>query len=192
MQVTFENGTSQQRSWFNEAMERALFPWDRVETHVTVKWLPEVSGGASDFAWTTWGDPADDCGRPNAATIELRDDLDDPERTVGGLQYRGQPFYMETCVHELGHVVQSKFDNLQVQTLVTIFGGLGFSDWNGPPEWGEKRQESFAETFKDVWLPKPYRKFDNRTAHRVSRDSFESFLEVLDKVCACGGGGALS
>jgi hypothetical protein len=192
--VTFSNGTTRQRALFNQTIARSLFPWDRITTHVTVVFSASVPGGHHRFAATEWGSahglPAlDSCGRPDAARITILDDLDDPSRPgdddgwpLG--HWRGEDFFMETAHHELGHVVQSKFSTPQINEMSAVFDGKP-SDWDKPPPWEQKRQESFAEAFKDVWLPRPNRKFDNRAAHALRRDRFERFLAVLDAICPC-------
>lgn len=194
MRVIFNNGTAQQQAWFTETIARSLYPWDRITTTVHVAWVAfaDLPRHHNDFAATVWtATPADPCGRPDTASIQIRDDLDDPHRlgTEGGQprgHFAGKKFYMETVHHELGHVVQAKFSGDQQARMSAVFGG-GPDDWNGPAKWEEKRQESDAETFKDVWLPGAYRKFDNRTLHRLQREQFDTYLGVLDNVCPCAG-----
>lgn len=192
MNIIFDNGTAQQRAWFTEAMSLATFPWNRISTTVHVGWVAHIDlpKHHNDFAVTIVNPlPADPCGRPDNAHILIRDDLDDPNRPGddGGFprgHFAGKEFYMESVLHELGHVVQSKFTSGQRSRLAAIFNGKP-ADWNGPSRWEDKRQESDAETFKDVWLPKPHRKFDNRTLHRLQRWQFSEWLAVLDQVCPC-------
>jgi hypothetical protein len=65
------------------------------------------------------------------------------------------------------------------------------TDWDDPKlKWWHQRQESDAETFKDIWLPRPYRKFDNRTNHRMNETGFGIYLSVLDQICPCDFSGA--
>lgn len=196
MNVIFDNGTTRQQDWFIEAMSHAVFPWDRFDQVVRVVWAARADfppGGRVHhaFAITNWASaPADACGRPNDATITILDDLDDPNRpgNEGGWPmgyYAGKNFYMECCLHELGHVAQMKFSQEQRDRLtLDVYGGHQTSDWDSQDlEWWEQRQESDAETFKDVWLPKQYRKFNNRTKHRLL--DYPTYLGVFDEICPC-------
>lgn len=191
MELHFTNGTLQQQTWFEQTMTRSLFPWARITTAVHVEFTDEIPEGHTLFAYTTWGGGrVDHCGRPDEATILIRNDLDDRAGSVLShprTYFAGKRFFMETVMHELGHVVQSKFSSEQVALMSAIFDGSPF-DWNGPAEWEEKRQESFTETFKDVYLPRQYRKFDNRTHHRLSGEfALDEFFKILDNVCPCEG-----
>jgi hypothetical protein len=197
--VHFLNGTARQRDWFVLAMDHARFPWQRISTQVEVEWVDfDTLKGLQathhhDFAFTlNYPDPADPCGRPNFSKIWIRDDLDDPQRPGTESNhphgyYAGQAFYEETVMHELGHVVQGKYTPEQISRLTLgVYGGHSESDWNDEKlEWWHKRQESDAETFKDVWLPRPHRKFDNRTNHRMNETGFGIYLSVLDNICPC-------
>lgn len=195
MNLIFENGTVQQQDWLVQALDHATYPWDRMTTIVRVEWVPSIQLPKlhHSFAATEYlTDQRDACGRINACKILIRDDLDDPHRLgneagnpVG--TYAGRNFYYETVMHEMGHVHQAKMTDEQVLRLNgQVFGGTQRSEWDGPDlKWWEQRRESDAETFKDVWLPKPYRKFDNRTKHRMAPQSFDTWLSVENEICPC-------
>jgi hypothetical protein len=184
-------GTDRQRGWFAEAMDACLFPWERITTHVTVEWVDPLDLPQHYFAYTTWnGTPADSCGHPDVALVQIINTLDDPDRpgTDGGHPtgyFAGKRFYTETVIHELGHVVQMKFSERQRETICDLYG-TDLGDWSEPPAWVDKVEEGDAETFKDVWLPRAYRKFNNRTYYRLEESRFEDYLTVLDGVCPCG------
>jgi hypothetical protein len=192
--INYENGTAHQRALFAEAVALSTFPWDRITTHVHVNFTANVPGGHHRFAATQWGSAyglgaTDPCGRPNEARIYVLDDLDDPHRPgnddgwpLG--HWSGVEFFYETALHELGHVVQSKFNDPQTAAMSAVFDGTA-DDWDGPALWEQKRQESFAEAFKDIYLPRPNRKYDARAIHRLRSDRFESFMHVLDGICPC-------
>jgi hypothetical protein len=196
--VNFESGTTRQRALFQQAIDRSIFPWDRITTHVHVAFASVVPGGHHRFAATQWGIAPDlldmdICGRPDEARVTILDDLDDPHRPgdddgwpLG--HWTGEDFFMETVIHELGHVVQSKFNDAQIAAMSAVFDGTP-DDWAGDEStgkaWEDRRQESFAETFKDIYLPRPNRKYDCRTPRRLRSDRFESFLHVLDGICPC-------
>jgi hypothetical protein len=202
LNIIFNNGTTRQHEWFIEAMAHSLFPWSRFDQVVRVEWAPRAEFPVGRlhhaFAITTWTpDPTDACGRPNQALVTILDDLDDPKRPgnengwpVG--YYAGKEFYMETVHHELGHVAQMKFTEEQKNRLtLAVYNGHAPGDWDSQSlQWWEQRQESDAETFKDVWLPKPYRKFNNRTKHRMPLSAFDTYMSVLDEICPCKSSGA--
>jgi hypothetical protein len=204
LDVHFVNGTTRQRDWFIEAMGHSRFPWQRIQATVEVEFVDfdTLKGVQSrhhhDFAFTeNFLDPTDPCGRPSRSKIWMRDDLDDPNRPGDDAGYpkghfTGHAFYMETVMHELGHVVQGKLSPEEISRLTLgVYGGHAASDWNDPKlKWWHQRQESDAETFKDIWLPRPYRKFDNRTNHRMNQTGFGIYLTVLDQICPCKFSGA--
>lgn len=194
MDLNLVGGTDRQRDWFNEAVDRCLYPWARITTHTTVTWVDPEELPNNFFAYTTWNaSPADTCGRPDVALVQIINTLDDPDRpgTDGGRPkgyFAGKRFYMETVVHELAHVVQTKYSEEQREAICDIYG-TDLGDWADPPQWVDKVEETDAETFKDVWLPRPYRKFNNRTSRRLGRERFQAYLSVLDDVCPCVSGG---
>jgi hypothetical protein len=74
--VNFESGTTRQRALFQQAIDRSIFPWDRITTHVHVAFASVVPGGHHRFAATQWGIAPDlldmdICGRPDEATAAL-------------------------------------------------------------------------------------------------------------------------
>jgi hypothetical protein len=200
---TYENGTDHEIAWFKDAVRACLFPFERITTTVHVSWADEIPLGHNFFAYTHWNTtPTDACGRPDVASIQIRHDLDDPSARKPKGYFHGKAFYMETVVHELAHVVQSKFDPGHIAAMSAVFFG-GPDDWSGDETgalWAVRRQEAYAETFKDLWLPRPNRRFDNRTNYKLTPDRLESFVHVLDDVCPCtasaliaddGGGGII-
>jgi hypothetical protein len=187
--VTFDylHGTDREVAWFKEAVQRCTYPFERITTHVTVEWRAEVPIGHTYAGQATPYTPNDACGRPNKATIILRHDLDDPNQSgkPKGF-YAGKRFYQETCIHELGHVVEFKFSDAQIARMSALFDGGSPADWaDDGLNHDDRRRESFAETFKDVYLPLPFRRFNNRTRHKLLQSHFEEFMQVLDGVCPC-------
>jgi hypothetical protein len=135
-----------------------MFPFERITTTVHVSWADEIPLGHNFFAYTHWNTtPTDACGRPDVASIQIRHDLDDPSARKPKGYFHGKAFYMETVVHELAHVVQSKFDPGHIAAMSAVFFG-GPDDWSGDETgalWAVRRQEAYAETFKDLWLRAP-------------------------------------
>lgn len=185
-------GTAQQQEWFNYAVFTACtFAWDRIDTVVTVGFYADPSSAQhNEFAVTLWNyDETDNCGRPSRASIRMKDDLDDPDRDG---TFSGRTFFNDVVVHEMAHVVQGKLSPQQIEDICAAFesdtthwlAGLGDEDL-----WADRISESWAETFKDIYLPKSQRKFDNRTNTKLKRAHFNQLLSVIDGVCPCAHGG---
>lgn len=192
MVITFLNGTARQHALFNRAMAVSLFPWDRIQTQVEVEWRDEVvlNGDHKLFASATEQAGLDGCGRSAKSKILIRNDLDDPKRpgNEGDFPkgyFRGEKFYMESVHHELGHVVASKLNPAQRAAICRAFGRPA-SEWDNPhTPWNKKVSESNAETLKDVFLPRAFRKFNNRTAWKITAATYEAWIGVYDDICPC-------
>jgi hypothetical protein len=191
--ISFVNGTARQQDLFNRAMAVSTFPWSRIESHVSVEWVDEVELNRDHhaFAAVEAREGLDACGRTDQCYMQIRNDLDDPFRpgNDGGWpkgHFRGDKFYMETVNHELGHVVQFKLNPSQRAKRCHAFGA-STGQWDDVTlPWEMLVQEADAETFKDVFLPRRWRKFDNRTTRRLRRERFEEWMSVLDDLCPCG------
>lgn len=192
MVITFVNGTARQKELFNRAMAVSLFPWDRIQTQVFVEWMDEVvlDGDRKMFATATEEPALDGCGRGAQSRIRIRNDLDDPKRpgNEGGFpkgHFRGDKFFMETVHHELGHVVASKLNPAQRAAICRAFGAPA-DLWDKPSApWRRRVSEANAETLKDVFLPRRYRKFNNRTVWKVTPATYAAWIGVYDDLCPC-------
>lgn len=186
--VTFEGGTANQRDLVNETIALSLYDWNRLQFEVVFRWSSDpIPGYLNELAGTSYRLPVpferDPCFRPNLAWITLRDDLDDPAAPAGG----GPQVYRDVVHHELGHVLAAKLHYTQVITLCALYGG-NTTQWGGPGSdraWEDQISESFAETFKDVFLPRQYREWDNRTKWRLPARSYQGWIDVLSDICDC-------
>lgn len=194
MNLAFTNGTDRQQGLVRAAVALATYDFDRLDMSVTVSFVDESvldlnpNDGQYVFATTTYSTSiTDNCGRAGTAEIKVMDTLDDPDRTG---PFSGEQFFMETIIHELGHCVQAKLSAGQVgQVCVAL--GCPVEDWDNPDKpWTQQGKEAWAESFKDVYLPRNYRRYDDRTIYRLTDDdhSFGLFLSVIDDVCPCVGG----
>lgn len=177
LEVVFVNGTARQRAVFEEAVARSLFFSEGdIPASVDVEWLADPAPEFhNEFAYTT--NTLNEFGY-TLADIKIKSDLDTRPGTYGG-----EDFLRETCHHELGHVVASKLTAAHIETLVQCFGETEVALWSEPAAWEDRIMESFCETFKDVYLPRAHRKFDNRTSRQLLQSKYADFLDVFDDLC---------
>lgn len=190
MNFSFDNSlSSQQRAWAQDAIALCRFPWDAYDLNVTFVVVPEPPcPGHQDYMCTQA-----DVGFANFL-VNIREGADDPTQQFN----KGLPnpaadvkdFYMESIIHELGHViVDKKVDGAgRIAETVLLFTmqktGAGIrtgteADWNDPPEWADHIQEAAAEVFKDTFLNENYRVYENRTNWDISEADHKSFIEIL-------------
>lgn len=188
MNVVFANGTNQQQGFTRSAIAFCTFDFDRIDTTVTFEFVNagvidnDPNDGRTVFAYTTTGG-SDDCGRSNTATIQVLNTLD----TLTEGPWSGVTFFMETIIHEIGHVVAGKFDDAARAAISAALGASVESWGNDSLAWEDRASEAWAESFKDVWLPREYRRYDDRTHYRLrdTEDSFAAMLRVMDGLCEC-------
>jgi len=181
----FLNGTDRQRALFDDALEQAIFPWDRIPHDVYVRWEadPEREYHNEAAVTTVSYKRVDACERPIHAAIDFRADLDSAFT---------ERFYRETVVHELGHVLASMMHTSQIDRIVACYRDATRADWSPEVEdptagtnWTERVEEAFCESFKDVYLPRAYRQFNQRTKWVLRRDRYDEWLGVIDELCPC-------
>lgn len=177
---SFSNGTAQQRAWFTEAIEAATFPWDELPLSGTIEFVSTDPGGRpGDYAYTTiTGD---------TFVTQIRDDMDTndaywrsavpfnqlPPNDPGNVER----FFKETVVHELFHVALGGLDAAAYARFCGYLLPVASypADWNPDGPWDAKALESVVEIAKDLFLPKPPRLYDNRTARKLNRDHLDDF-----------------
>lgn len=117
--------------------------------------------------------------RPLCALIEIQEDLDNPEKEI----YVSDEFFMEVCIHELAHCVSFAFTQDQVADMCAVLG-IHEDQWEGAEssrgQWMDAGQEAYAEIFKDLFLPKQYREFSNRTNIPLVQSRMPDFYRVLE------------
>lgn len=160
----FLNGTSQQRAWFQEAVENSWATWAddpraeertngfsssyrdlavrRLSSQIEVEWkLDPGPPGNAELGWTTtWHN-----GTGWQARIELHSRLDDP----GFEFYEGKGFYLEAVLHELGHVIHgARLGEPQIQRICELFGGAR-AQWE-IGDWQDQIKEATTEYLRDA------------------------------------------
>lgn len=196
LQVSFGGATSNQRALVHATVDLSLFDFERLPNEVEFDFSSQPPPQLHNaFAYTSVGGNFDSCHKPISDTVTVLSDLDDPNRAgdEGGAPrgtWAGDKFFMETIHHELGHCIAQRFSEADIAAICACFG-LPASAWSAPYDsvpWEQQVRESFAETFKDIYLPRGLRKFNNRTKHRLLRSKYEDFFVILDKICCCDAG----
>lgn len=176
MNFAFANGTPRQQALFSRAISACSYPFNAWPQTVTVSWMSEVSNpDHSAFA-----DSFVDGG---GGHIEIRSDLDTPNRDP---EWTGENFYMETCVHEMGHIIAG-LKSVTAAQMTPLFIGKGDGypgaegtddDWN-TGGWATRIQEAVAETFKDLWLDRTVRVYANRTDWILDHAHLRDYVEYM-------------
>lgn len=159
------------------------YPFERLEIDVVTSTVAEPScAGHVEFACTSFG--------VDGASIEFRVGFGAPSPPPFTEDFSGLKFVQESVAHEIGHVVAgvkvndpdkiAEMCGLFIRTdPVTGDVSVGSSGRWSAGEWPDRIGEAVAETFKDVFLPKSMRKFDNRTNWDLPRGNFKAFLRLM-------------
>lgn len=193
MRLTFQGvgeidaGTLQQQTLFQAAFDAITFPTTRLNLDVVVGFGPDPCPDMDHELACTFvtfeGEGLNNCGRPTSASIVMLDGLE--EET--GNAFRGIRMFYDVVAHEIGHVASAWLTDVQRGELCVLFGGQP-SNWrpeNAP--WPDLIQEAQAEFFKDVFMPKELRRYDNRTNWKLPRANFPAWLEIMSTLCTCPG-----
>ena len=193
MEFEFGGGPAQHVGEAQAALASVTYPLEKVGGKVRVNFPVEPAcPGHSEFACTQMY-----LSGPYVAVIGVRDSTGLPPdqgwHPFSGApgEWNGRNFYRETIVHELGHVIAGTFVGSQeardemcgLFRLMDIMGPEDGrpgqpGDWNSGP-WQRHIEEAVAETFKDVFMPKRDRQYDNRTDWRLPQARFRRFLELM-------------
>lgn len=193
MNLTFANGTARQQQWVHDAIGFCRFDFSALGDSVAVHFVaPDALpvAGHQDYMCTVGGGGSYD--------IYIRNDADD----VNSPAVQGVPggptldnvklFYMESVIHEFGHVVS--FDRIVTDAQKSTAGadfthsptgdGTGtrtgtLADWNPTASpWAERLQEGVAEAFKMSYMPPRYRAFDNRSNWNLTNADIVELLQL--------------
>lgn len=178
-------GTDQQKAWVRAALASCSYPLDAIEASVTVTWGACTSLNHAYMQTVPNSD--------GTFTITIEPWADDPTNpNNGGLsQVDLHRFYLESFVHELGHVVAYKLlgsDDLRTQVCGLFWtpasGGTGrrtgaLADWapDGYP-WAKAIQEAVAEAFKVAYYTGDL-VFGNRTEWYIDGAQWLDFAKLL-------------
>ncbi len=185
--INFTGGDGQERQWVQDAFGFSTFPWDLVAISFNFSWVEEIAVEPEARAVTTVAG--------TVVSIVLRNDIDQPDapsnQTLPDPEAQVKPRFMETIMHEAaGHgFVEVRFGtNPEREVLAGFFvkdGRTGvLADWSGTMEWEDRIVEAMAEFMKDVYLPRSYRVYDQRTRWAFQRANWATFLQMIEEeVC---------
>lgn len=185
------NSTRQQRQWVRDAIALCQFPLDswRIGLPVTVEWTnvddPETDNFAeymtTSFVTTDGNEHAVIAIATNADSME-----NSAVQALEILPWELQNWYMESFIHEIGHVVFGWYFGeagtiARVAEMYERNGQQGTAaDWSPPGNsWENRIVEGNAEFFKDVFMPPGFRVFDNRTNWWMKRSDYGTWLDML-------------
>lgn len=163
-----------------------LYPFERLDIDVSFNVVAEPNcPGHSEFACTSFG--------VDGASVEFRNGLGAPTPPPFSEDYAGLKFVQETVAHEVGHVVAgvkinspdliAEMCKLFIRTdPMTGERSVGDSSRWAAGEWPDRIGEAVAETFKDVFLAKEMRKFDNRTNWDLPESNFRDYLRLMGMI----------
>lgn len=206
MDLLFTGGTAQARQLVSSTLTLSSYDWSRIPTIVSVSWLDDPYPGIHDEYGVTLipghQGGIDRIGRPMSADLVLRNGLEDPAKAQPGGVTGGEALVHDVVHHELGHVLAALFVNGYTRDGVAhqphrkiiceAFGGT-LTDWHPDGSaWEDRIEEAFAETFKDVYLPRAQRLADNRTNWKLPASGYTAFLDVIDDLCPSPFGGGTS
>lgn len=211
MNFTFDNttGTPQQIAWVQQAIQACTYPLDELSVPVTVTWGAVPCGLLHTYMCTEWfylaEDPSDVSSYRFIITIEPW--ADDPNAIENrGLPNPGadiQTFYMQSFVHELGHVIHRTLintDDLRTQAAglfwtpsVNASSGrrAGQLQDYSPDEttglgWACSVVEAIAESVKCAWYQGRLI-YMNRTNWRIDEQEWPTLVKLLTPSVGPGG-----
>lgn len=173
MVPTFTNGTSQQQQLVLDAVAECTFPLAQLGTTVNFTFGTDIAGHGGKFEAVT-----DLTQLPTHAEVTVQQDLDNPASPL----YFGLAFFKECIIHELGHVVTLQLGEADQRAVATALGLDYDTQWTLAEVggiWTNAGQEAAAETFKDLFLAKPNRRYDNRTIYRLEASREAAFVTPL-------------
>lgn len=184
MDLTFVNGTGEQKQLFREALAELLhFPTEFIGlAEWTVEFVADPDEGKThtEFAVTKYTGY-----NSGVALTRMRTDAPHFPEPWGGIN-----FYKECVIHEFAHAVYS---NLPPGTRIQIaeLFGAGTDNpeviFNPDKLWQDRVGEGIAETFKDAFLPQRYRRYSNRTNRKISLRLYPLFRALFRGLTGAGG-----
>lgn len=181
-------GTDQQKAWVLAAQASCSYPFDQLEATILVTWAA-VPSAAHPYMATS----------PNldgsfTITIEpWADDATNP--ALAAVKDNVKGFYMESFIHELGHVIQFTrvtTDDAKTKLAACFWtptsAGAGrhvgtLDDYNNVTEtsqaqWPGVLQEGVSETIK-VGFYSGTLVFGNRSNWFIDKDQWDAFVDII-------------
>lgn len=186
MDVTFGAGTTAaQQALVWDALDSCAYPFNFLSTAVEFdfgsSFDPALHGGKAE-AYT------DISNLPSSAVVHVNPGI----LTPGSVYYGGYPFAVESIIHELGHVIGFQLSDSDQQEVCLDVGGDFATNYTLDQthgNWPYTSSEAVAEIFKDIYLPRNKRAYDNRTKFTL-RDYLD-FITVMSHAETGGAGGSL-
>lgn len=173
MNLKFINGNEQQKDAVRFVVHHLLnFPFGAIPLNWEIEFIADPDPAAhNEFAVTTYT-----YGSPNAVTkIASR-------APNWGQPYKGIQFLNETVAHELGHALFAMLPQKFRTQIAEMFGAKSDSLTELQPpgsDWEDRYIEGIAETFKDAFLPRRYRRYSNRTTRHISISLYPAFRRIF-------------
>lgn len=173
MKLTFANGTDLQKAACRTVVGNLLnLPSEAMPVEVLVEFVADpLAGMHNEFAATLW------TYNSNSATTRIANVAPHwPE------PWEGMRFLQETFAHELGHVLFAALTEAGRLAVAGLFG----ADTDDPAvlqppgtPWEDHVMEGIAETFKDAFLPRRFRRYSNRTRRLLSISRYPEFRKLF-------------
>lgn len=175
MEVTFEGANSTQEAACQTALHNLLnLPFDSIPLNLTIAFVPDPApGDDEEFAASTY--------EYDSTTATIKIDEDAPDWNA---KYKGIEFLQETVAHEVGHVMFAAMPESYRSSVAQMFGAKSDDFSELQPEgsaWQNRYIEGIAETFKDAFLPRRFRKYANRTNRNTSISKYSTFRTLFRK-----------
>jgi hypothetical protein len=192
--------SNRQKEWFQEAMLRSHFPFDRADLKLSVKGVDEPPcPGHNDYMCTETyhGGP-----EGTFSIIYIRNGVEDPNHpaNAGVPTIEGRKlFWLESAIHEVGHAFTLGHLAVDDPSTAHLCEMFQYRDSPGTPRygtlpdwsvgadtstsldpWRNAISEAVAEWFKDLYLPAQYRWYSQRTLWDFRRESFTSWWDLLE------------
>lgn len=196
LSIGFVNGTVQQRGMFEQALTVSRYDWSRLATRGSSTTGPGVlevvwdAAVASDDGWGFFEKL--DLGVDGSGNMESRYIV----HLRSTIDLQPVAVHHEAVIHQMAHALlaqvgvlvngnleppPSPFARPLYELVCEAFGGTP-AEWTAGA-WGDRIEEAFCETFKDIYLAREYRSSDNRTRWRISQANYTRLLDVMDNFC---------
>lgn len=172
MELVFLNGNELQQAACRTAAHNLLnLPFGSINLKHTVEFTSDpLPASHNEFAATTY---SYDNTEPFTKIASVAPEWPEP--------WRGVKFLQETYAHELGH---GFFAALPEAARIAIAELFGFSTdslttlFPSGVNWEDRPGEGIAETFKDAFLPRRFRRYANRTNHTIPIHKYAEFRSL--------------
>lgn len=172
MNLTFVNGNAIQQAACRTVAHNLLnLPFDAIFlTHKVEFTADPLPSSHSEFAVTDWtyGDT-----EPFTKIASVAPAWPEP--------WRGVKFLQEVYAHELGHGLFASLPEEARIAIAAMFGADSDDIEELQPDgsdWEDRIMEGIAETFKDAFLPRRFRRYPNRTNRHIPISKYPEFRSL--------------